>query len=87
MANMKAIKTRVASPVRLRAEDTKYIKQIAKELRETQTSVLHRAVELLKRERMFLEARETYFSLSEEEINKIKNENRLFDQSSADGID
>jgi hypothetical protein len=85
--NMKAAKSKAISPVRLRTEDTNYIKEVAKEMRETQTSILHRAIELLKRERMFLETRETYFSLSEEEVNKIRNENRLLDQSSADGID
>jgi hypothetical protein len=84
---MQSTKIQAVSPVRLRPDDRKYVKKLAKEIRESQASVLHRALELLKRERLFLEAREAYFSLPEEELQKIRNENRLFDLSSADGID
>ncbi len=84
---MKAATNGTISPVRLRPDDQKYIKKLAKERHETQTAVLHHAVELLKREKMFLEARETYLALSKAQLKEIRHENQLFDMSSADGID
>jgi hypothetical protein len=83
---MKAAKARETSPVRLRPDDKKYIQRIARELKCTQTEVLHHAVELLKRERQLEHIRETYMNLNDEQLAEIQRESRMFDRSSGDGL-
>ena len=77
----------VASPVRMRPLDKKYIQKIARESRMTQAEVLHRAVELLRRERQFQEIREAYSGLSKKELALIHKESLLMDKASSDGIE
>jgi predicted transcriptional regulator len=83
---MKAARARNSSHIRLRADDKKYVQEIARELKCTVAEVLHHAVELLKRERQLQHIRETYLNLNNGQLAEIGKESRLFDRSAGDRL-
>jgi hypothetical protein len=84
---MKSLKARDASPVRMRPADKKYVEKLARQLKATQTEVLHHAVELLKREQQFQEMREAYQALSASELAELHAESLSMDKASGDGVE
>jgi hypothetical protein len=84
---MRLAKTQTTSPVRMRPADKKYVGKLARQTNISQAEILHRAVELLKREHQFEGMRETYISLSKTELAKMQKESRLLDKASGDGME
>lgn len=80
-------KTQTTSPVRMRPADKKYVGKLARQTNISQAEVLHRAVELLKREQQFEGMRETYTTLSKSELAKMQKESWLLDKASSDGME
>ncbi len=84
---MKQMKARETSPVRIRPTDKKYIGKLARQTRTTQTEILHRAVELLRREHQFQEMHDTYAGLSKAEFSEMQVESQMLDKAAGDGIE